>query len=87
MQFAFAIKSQVHLQQQTQQPSAGNIQGLKVLENFVIGRVFVSFSFSFCSVSYRNLQLRFKPRALLYANIYNERFYVSALSELFHYRL
>ena len=35
------IKSQVSLQQQTKQPSSGNIQDLKVLGTFVTGCVFV----------------------------------------------
>ena len=35
------IKSQVSLQQQTKQPSSGNIQDLKVLGTFVSGCVFV----------------------------------------------
>ena len=34
------IKSQVSLQQQTKQPSSGNIQDLKVLGTFVSGCVF-----------------------------------------------
>ena len=47
------IKSQVSLQQQTKQPSSGNIQDLKVLGTFVSGCVF------FVVVNSKNRPLKF----------------------------
>ena len=44
------VKSQVYLQQQTKQSSSRNIQGLKVLGNFVSGCVFFFFLFFFLTV-------------------------------------